>query len=342
MNCANHPNNPAVAYCRTCGKPLCGSCTREVQGVVYCEQCLAERMGHPVTPQQPAAGFVSSGPTPGGTGAGPHPAVAGILAGFFPFGVGAVYTGQYAKGLAHLVTFTLLIWGEDVIHNGGLNTILGLGIAFFYVYQIIDAVRSAHAIRLGQPPPDPFGLGQAFGASEIFHERSATGRPQTVGQPSYVTAANVETPAAASKVPTAAVILIGLGLLFLLHTTDLWYFNIDRLWPLILIGLGAWLLYRKISCNTAGYRRDGRPYRTRGLIGPAVLITVGLLSLIESYNGPGWDRTWPLLLLVIGVVKLLDRTAPQAQTIPPGQPSSLPPSPGAPADVPPPSEVNRG
>ncbi len=64
MNCANHPNNPAVAYCRTCGKPLCGSCTREVQGVVYCEQCLAERMGHPVTPQQPATGFVSSGPAP--------------------------------------------------------------------------------------------------------------------------------------------------------------------------------------------------------------------------------------------------------------------------------------
>ncbi|MCU1297095.1 MAG: hypothetical protein JWO91_1373 [Acidobacteriaceae bacterium] len=338
MNCANHPNNPAVAYCRTCGKPLCGSCTREVQGVVYCEQCLAERMGHPVTPPQPA-GFAPQNPAPAMSGAGPHPAVAGILAGFFPFGVGAVYTGQYAKGLAHLVTFTLLVWGESFIHNGGLNTILGLGLAFFYVYQIIDAVRSAHAIRMGQPPPDPFGLAQAFGATEIFHERSATIRPETVGQTSF---ANTPPPAPSSKVPTAAVVLIALGFLFLLHTTDLWYFNIDRLWPLILIGLGAWLFYRKIS-NPTGFRRDGRPYGTRGLIGPAVLMTVGVLSLLESYNGPGWDRTWPLLLLVIGVVKLLDRNAPPpVQTIPPGPPPLVPPTTGVPTDAPPSSEVNRG
>jgi Domain of unknown function (DUF5668) len=337
MNCANHPNIPAIAYCRTCGKPLCGSCTREVQGVIYCEQCLAERMGHPVS-SPPAAGFVSSSAAAVMGGGGPHPAVAGILAGFFPFGVGAVYTGQYAKGLAHLVTFTLLVWGEDVVHNGGLNTILGLGIAFFYVYQIIDAVRSAHAVRLGQPPPDPFGLGQAFGASELFHERSPNVKAQTAGQPSYVPA---ETPAAGNKVPTAAVILIGLGLLFLLHTTDLWFFNLDRLWPLILIGLGGLLLYRKTCSMSGGYRRDGRPYRTRGLIGPSVLLTVGLLSLIESYNGPGWDRTWPVLLLVIGVVKLLDRaTPPPVQTMPPMTPQ---PPPVGPAEAQPPaSEVNHG
>jgi hypothetical protein len=277
-------------------------------------------------------------------GVGPHPAVAGILAGFFPFGVGAVYTGQYAKGLAHLVTFTLLVWGEDVVHNGGLNTILGLGIAFFYVYQIIDSVRSAHAVRLGQPPPDPFGLGQAFGASEIFHERGAGARAPTTGQAAPATAGP---PATSSKVPTAAVILIGLGLLFLLHTTDLWYFDIDRLWPLILIGLGGWLFYRKTSGTSGAYRRDGRPYRTRGLIGPAVLLTVGLLSLMESYHGPGWDRTWPVLLLVIGVVKLLDRTAPpQVQVMPPigsAPPPVVPPTPVDPAEAQPPSgEVNHG
>jgi hypothetical protein len=343
MNCANHPSLPAVAYCRTCGKPLCGSCTREVQGVIYCEQCLAERMGHPVA-SPPASGFVPSVPAPMAAGAGPHPAVAGILAGFFPFGVGAVYTGQYAKGLAHLVTFTLLVWGESIIHNGGLDTILGLGIAFFYVYQIIDAVRSAHAVRMGQPAPDPFGLAQAFGAGEIFQERVAGTRAQNAtGQTPYATAG---APAASSKVPTAAVILIGLGLLFLLHTTDLWYFDIDRLWPLILIALGAWLFYRKTYWPSSGYRRDGRPYRTRGLIGPAVLVTVGLLSLIESYNGPGWDRTWPVLLLVIGVVKLLDRTTPPPLPLGPpagSPPPVVPPATAVPAEAQPPAgEVNHG
>ena len=44
MNCANHPQTPAAAYCRTCGKPLCSACTRQVMGVIYCENCLAERV----------------------------------------------------------------------------------------------------------------------------------------------------------------------------------------------------------------------------------------------------------------------------------------------------------
>jgi hypothetical protein len=132
MNCANHPDIAPVAYCRTCGKPLCASCTRDVKGVIYCENCLADRLqGVQPSGVTPAAGFASSAPAPITPSSGPNPALAGILAGFFPFGVGAVYCGQYAKGLAHLVTFTLLVWGETVVENAGLNTILGLGIAFF-------------------------------------------------------------------------------------------------------------------------------------------------------------------------------------------------------------------
>ena len=50
MNCANHSQNPAVAYCRTCGKPLCSNCTRQVMGVIYCENCLAERMAGSAPP----------------------------------------------------------------------------------------------------------------------------------------------------------------------------------------------------------------------------------------------------------------------------------------------------
>ncbi len=44
MNCATHTDTAAVAFCRTCGKPLCGTCTRDVRGVVYCEPCLAARL----------------------------------------------------------------------------------------------------------------------------------------------------------------------------------------------------------------------------------------------------------------------------------------------------------
>ena len=54
MNCANHSDIAAVAFCRTCGKPLCQTCTRDVRGVIYCESCLAARLDGTA----PAAGFV--------------------------------------------------------------------------------------------------------------------------------------------------------------------------------------------------------------------------------------------------------------------------------------------
>src|SRR3989454_7262674 len=98
MNCANHADISAVAYCRTCGKPLCANCTRAVRGVIYCENCLATRLEGvlpPAAPGPPLSGTPGPAPLPG---SGPNPALAGILAGFFPVGVGAVYTGQYAKG----------------------------------------------------------------------------------------------------------------------------------------------------------------------------------------------------------------------------------------------------
>jgi hypothetical protein len=315
MNCANHPDIAPMAYCRTCGKPLCANCTRDVKGVIYCENCLAERLqGVQPTGVPPAAGFVSSASAPIAPGTGPNPAVAGILAGFFPFGVGAVYTGQYAKGLAHLVTFTLLVWGETVIDNAGLNTILGLGIAFFYVYQIIDSVRTAKALQMGEPAPDPLGLGQAFGAGD-----------------------KVET----SKVPTAAIVLIGLGTLFLLQTVGIFEFNADRVWPVFVIALGVWLFAKRWGWIGSSYLSRDRAYRMRGMVGPVVLVTVGVLSLIESFNGPGWHRTWPVLLLAIGITKLLERQTPP----PPAPPMEGGPGPsgGVSSDIQaPPSEVRNG
>jgi len=314
MNCANHPDIEKAAFCRTCGKPLCANCTREVKGVVYCENCIAERLQGVQPPQTVYQGVVDQGaglraqPVPG---TGPHPPVAGILAGFFPFGVGAVYTGQYAKGLAHLAIFVLLIVGMG--QDSPLDTICGLGFAFFYVYQIIDSVRSAKAIQSGQPAPDPFGLAQAFGAAP----------PGLPGQPTPAIQASERTE---SKIPSAAVLLIGLGLLFLLQTAGVFEFNVDRLWPLILIGLGLWLFAKRWGVIGSGYDRRGRSYRMRGLTGPAVLVTLGFLLFIEHFShGPSFHRTWPVLLLVIGVTKLLERGG----VLPPPPPGmGLPPMPG--------------
>ena len=99
MNCANHPDIAPVAYCRTCGKPLCAQCTRDVKGVIYCENCLAERL-HGVQPAvvPPAAGFVPT-PAPIVPSSGPNPAVAGILAAFLSLRRGrGVLAGSMPRG----------------------------------------------------------------------------------------------------------------------------------------------------------------------------------------------------------------------------------------------------
>jgi len=285
MNCANHPDIQSVAYCRTCGKPLCANCARDVRGVVYCENCLAARLeGVQPPPAAPAAGFTSPSAVPVGSGGGPNPALAGILAGFFPIGVGAVYTGQYAKGLAHLLIFTGIVWGLSSGHMGGLEPILGIAMGFFYVYQIIDAVRSAKAIQTGQPVPDPFGLGRTFGTGD----RSDL-----------------------SKAPVGAVVLIGLGALFMLHNIGLWSLSLDRFWPVVLIAIGAWLFARRWGL-IGHVNYDCERCRARCLMGPAVLVTLGMLFLLETQDVISFGRTWPVLLVVIGLVKVYQSSASNA------------------------------
>lgn len=313
MNCATHDDIAAVAFCRTCGKPLCGTCTRDVRGVIYCEPCLAARLEGTapvpafVTPQTvyPPVGAPGIAPRP--SGSGPNPAVAGILAGFFPFGVGAVYCAQYAKGLAHLLIFVLLIFGVD--HSGTWDWLFGIGIAFFYVYQIIDAVRTAKALQEGQPAPDPLGLGQTFSMGDKFDS---------------------------GKVPVGAVVLIGLGVLFLLHTMGIMERGFERLWPLILIFLGGWMFYR----NYERARRTCTCGRcsTRWLMGPAMVLTTGGIFLLDSMNVANVDRTWPAWILVVGVVKLLQSSASSAGHV--GRLSPAPPAVAPPQ--PPPSNPNPG
>src|SRR5580658_84625 len=327
MNCNTHGDTAAVAFCRTCGKPLCNQCTRDVRGVVYCETCLAARMEGTasapgfVPPQNPPQTgyqqFMDQGlgvKVRPGPSSGPNPAVAGMLAGFFPFGVGAVYTGQYTKGLTHLVIMVLLILGVSSNLPWPVITALGIGIGFFYVYQIIDAIRSAKAIQMGEPVPDPFGLGQLFGTGE-----------------------KLET----TKVPTGAAVLIALGVLFLLHTAGLFEVGMGVVVSLVLIFFGVWLFAKHwglIGGNAAICQCQR--CRTRKLMGPAILVTIGVLMLLDNTGRLEFHRTWPAILLVIGVVKLVQSNASSDGhfgPLPPGMSPGYPPGfpPNAPQNVPP-------
>lgn len=75
---------------------------------------------------------------------------------------------------------------------------------------------------------------------------------------------------------------------------------------------------------------------TRSLMGPAILITIGVLFLLSELRGGYFDfgNTWPVILVVIGLVSLVSALAPTEGHLsgplapaPPGTPGSMPPPP---------------
>lgn len=203
MNCANHPERERAAFCQNCGKPLCQECTRVIGTAVFCESCLAARLAG--VPQNASAGaYAYSSPSDGVNsvvdGFAPPPRVPGApspglatLLGFIP-GVGAMYNGQYAKGVVHLTVFAIL-----VSLSNNVSPIFGMFIAGWVIYQAIEANHTARARLLGTPLPNPFGLND-------LGERLGFGKswPMPGHVPSAETAYNPEAAATTSTPPPAS------------------------------------------------------------------------------------------------------------------------------------------
>jgi len=240
MNCAVHPQNQAVAFCRTCGKALCEECKRDVMGAIYCEPCIAARLqGQPQ--------FVTAAPPPpqSTAPATPNPVMAGIL-GFIP-GVGAMYNGQFMKAFAHVVIFVLLI-----LATSNVSPFFGFGIGFFVIYMAFEAYKTADTRRLGLPAPDPLGLDKMFGLQESqSHLQTGTAAPPSASvSPAPPSPLQVEPPPPPPQdnAPIGAIVLIALGVVFLLSNFGM--FHIDHVWPLFLIGIGLWIAYKRTSQRT--------------------------------------------------------------------------------------------
>jgi hypothetical protein len=73
--------------------------------------------------------------------------------------------------------------------------------------------------------------------------------------------------------------------------------------------------------------------------GPVLLVSIGVLFAIHQAGVLSFARTWPLLVIVIGVMKLLERAWAPVQPVPGGYPNtgaySYPrPAPYSPASYP--------
>ena len=211
MTCAVHPDADAVGYCRNCGKALCAVCVRPVRDVLYCEDCLANVMGLPVTSAvgtgaAPTANATGTPVAPPASGLGPSPILAFFL-GFLP-GLGAFYNEQYGKGIIHLAIFLFLfIIGVDGAVSGGAEAALWICISGLWIYMPIDAYRTAKARLAGQRLEDPL-------------ENFSKGKP------------------------VGPFLIIGIGILLLLHNFD-WFpwWKIQQFWPVLLIVVGL-LMFR--------------------------------------------------------------------------------------------------
>src|SRR5260370_7840076 len=157
MNCAVHPEADAVGYCRNCGKAMCGVCVRRVRDVLYCEDCLANVMGHPATP---GAAFPANSAPPPIAEPAARPAsrlatspVLAFFLGFLP-GLGAFYNEQFGKGIIHLAIFLFLfIIGVDGAVSGGAGAALGVFIRTLCVFLPVCPFPPS------QPPPHDPPLG---------------------------------------------------------------------------------------------------------------------------------------------------------------------------------------
>ena len=141
-------------------------------------------------------------------------------------GVGAIYNGQYAKGLVHA-----LVWGilMSIAHSHaaeGFEPVFGILVADWWFYMAFEAYHTARKRRMGEAVDE---------YSSIIDFRGGK-----------------------NNVPVAGVSLILIGILLLLHTLDVLDFErIARYWPVTLIAGGAYLLWTRLSGEDAAAKEAG-------------------------------------------------------------------------------------
>jgi TM2 domain-containing membrane protein YozV len=158
---------------------------------------------------------------PGGAGRGfgaddprrKSPVLASVLSAVMP-GLGQIYLGYYVRGFSHALVFicTITALASSRIH--GLEPFFGVFLAFFYLYNIIDAGRRAMIHNQALAGMDPGAMPEDF-----------------------------KMPGGGSLAGGIALIVLG-GLLLLNTHFDVSLEWLEDWWPAGLIIMGAWLAWK--------------------------------------------------------------------------------------------------
>lgn len=154
------------------------------------------------------------------------PGLAFVL-GWIP-GVGAIYNGQYLKGLVHAIIFGLLI-SLGSADNSSAQPLFIMTMVGFVFYMPFEAYHTAKKRQMGVPVDEWSSL--------LAHNRYT------------------------SRTPIGPIILILIGVLFLLDTLRVIEFrDIARFWPVILIAVGAYMLYNRMTAPAVSRPTAPRAY----------------------------------------------------------------------------------
>lgn len=135
-------------------------------------------------------------------------------------GVGAIYNGQYAKGLVHALIVGLVISILNSRAVNGMEPIFAILLMVWWFYMAMEAYHTARKRQAGEPVDE---------YSSLIDFRSHKG-----------------------QVPVAGIALIVLGIVLLLHTLDFLNFEyLVRYWPVLLIAAGVYLLWGRFFSGTA-------------------------------------------------------------------------------------------
>jgi hypothetical protein len=114
------------------------------------------------------------------------------------------------------------------------------------------------------------------------------------------------------RLPSGAIWLIALGLLFLVGNVGMFHIVPGRLFgPFVLIGVGVWVFVRKMTSAGQSLENDGTAlYRWRlgrALHGAVWIVLVGVIWLLDTLHILSWSTSWPLFLIAGGVLMILRR-----------------------------------
>ena len=281
MDCVNHIGVSSTAYCQNCGQALCSNCVRTAAaGQVLCEPCWRAWQSY----QQPFIAPVTSGPNPSAAAAlGLIPGVGAMYNGQFLKAfihviifAALISMAEYHGIFGLFIAAWILYQSFEAYHTAkalrdgqpppdpfGLNEVgswLNLG----------TRPQTPGQPGAGQGPVNPgfntpasTGQGTAGTAIESYEPPVAGYKTYpTPGQAPFTPpAAGFPNPAAPPpayigwqrNAPVGAVVLIALGTLFLLAQLDIFQGRLlEFAWPVLLIGMGIWLIVRRLGDSQGG------------------------------------------------------------------------------------------